>query len=240
MKRFIKIILFTVLVTTSWFVQAQQAASSSFFRPSPPNYDVKQAFEVEAVPVFYFTGGYHVSVGYRFRKFRVRLSTVSSGTYDEEPKDKDNFKRLEKDGTFGVFVGYFPWKNLETYAFTDRNVMTITQEKTNESKVLRAFTPGLGVGYQFFIGRYFYLQPAIHCYFRPGNSMTFSNGVNYTLSGTEFTPSYDWEYGWPKSGINFITLSEQTTASRQLNYAWKSPAYTTATSGSSAFRLSVY
>lgn len=46
---------------------------STFWHPNPPAYEVKQALEVESLFPMFFYGGYHFAVGYRYKKFRVRV-----------------------------------------------------------------------------------------------------------------------------------------------------------------------
>lgn len=161
--------------------------SETFWKPNPPNYSVSQAFEIEAVPFVYLSGGYHASIGYRYKKFRFRVSVIDAGTFDSD-NSTDDFERFETSGTFGVFAGYNVWKNLETYVFIDRQVFDIKQVESNEINTLKAVSPGLGVSYQFFIGRHFYIQPGLHLYTRGSQTMTFTNGENYELSSIDFFP----------------------------------------------------
>lgn len=166
---------------------AGQATKNSFLNPSPANYQVAKAIEVEAVPFVYLSGGYHVSIGYRYNRLRFRASIIDAGSYNSQPGNAD-FKRFESSGSFGIFAGYFVWKNLETYGFVDRQVFTVKQNATDESRSLNAVTPGLGIGYQFFIGRYVYIQPALHLYLRSSQEIRFGNGNNYSLATSEISP----------------------------------------------------
>jgi hypothetical protein len=166
---------------------AQKDSSSTFWKPSPPNYEVKHALEVEAVPFVYLSEGYHISLGYRYKKFRFRVSAINAGTFNSETKN-NQFERFETRGTFGFFAGYNIWKNLETYVFVDRQVFDIKQKSTSEIKQINSVSPGLGIGYQFFIGRYFYIQPALHLYLRSANEITFSDNTTYSISTADITP----------------------------------------------------
>jgi hypothetical protein len=77
--------LFVGLFLITAKLQAQDETSkSTFWHPIPRNYEVKQAIEVESLVPMFITGGYHFAVGYRYRKFRVRLSIINGGTYDAE------------------------------------------------------------------------------------------------------------------------------------------------------------
>lgn len=176
---------FSLLVFTT--ISAQTHSTSTFWKPSPRNYEVKHAVEIEAMPFVYLSSGYHIAVGYRCKKFRFRASTIDVGTFSLETQN-DQFERFETKGSFGFFAGYNVWKNLETYVFMDRQLFDIKQKSTSETKRLNAVTGGLGIGYQFFIGRYFYLQPALHLYARGGQDVQFSDNTNYSLPSLEFTP----------------------------------------------------
>ena len=178
--------LFTHLVALA----QDQTARGTFFKPVPRNHEVKHAFEIEAVPIPYFVGGYHVSAGYRYKKFRFRASVIDAGTFNSESignTTNPGFRRYETKGSFGTFLGYFPWKNLETYLFLDGQRFKIKQEPTDLTKTISATTPGVGVSYQFFLGRYFYLQPGLHLYLREGKTVTFENGQAYNLASRDFT-----------------------------------------------------
>jgi hypothetical protein len=115
------------------------------------------------------------------------MSKIGTGTYNSEVKNKD-FYRIETKGTLGFFAGFNVWKNLEMYVFTDLQVFDVKQKSTKEVKRMNAVTPGLGVEYQFFIGRYLYNQPALHIYVRGIQSIQFSDNTNYSISTFDFTP----------------------------------------------------
>jgi hypothetical protein len=126
-------------------------------------------------------------VGYRLQKFRFRASIIDAGTFNSEPSN-DKFDRFETQGTFGLFAGYNVWKNLETYVFVDRQVFDITQKSNLEKKQINSVSPGIGISYQFFIGRYFYIQPGLHLYVRAGQDVQFMDGTTYSISTTDFVP----------------------------------------------------
>jgi hypothetical protein len=177
-------IAFCLLVSTT--ISAQIDSTSTFWKPSPRNYQVKHAIEIEALPFVYLSSGYHISVGYRYKKFRFRASTIDVGTFNQETQN-DAFERFESKGSFGLFAGYNVWKNLETYVFLDNQKFDITQKSTSETRIKNYLTPGLGISYQLFIGRYFYLQPGVHLYVRSNNTTQFSDGSVYSLP-TEIVP----------------------------------------------------
>jgi hypothetical protein len=166
---------------------AQKESSGTFWKPSPPNFEVKRALEIEAVPFVYLSQGYHVSVGYRLQKFRFRASIIDAGTFNSEASN-DEFERYETKGTFGFFAGYNVWKNLEMYVFVDKQVFDIKQKSTSETRQINSVSPGIGINYQFFIGRYLYIQPGLHLYLRGSQDVKFTDGVTYTLSPVDFFP----------------------------------------------------
>ena len=80
-----QIVLMVALVCVATTISAQSGSTGgTFWKPDPRNYEVKQALEVESLVPMFFTGGYHVGVGYRYDKFRVRVSVINGGTYNAD------------------------------------------------------------------------------------------------------------------------------------------------------------
>jgi hypothetical protein len=76
---------FCLLFLVNFNVHAQHDSSQgTFFNPYPRNYQVEQALKVESLIPMYFTVGYHFAIGYRYRKFRLRVSVINGGTYNAE------------------------------------------------------------------------------------------------------------------------------------------------------------
>jgi len=150
----------------------------------------KEALEVESLFPMFITGGYHIGIGYRYEKFRVRLSVINGGSYDAEKAGLNNsssdFKRYYKTSP-GIFLGYTIWKNLEVYAYLELHTFQIEQKSSNIKKDLFSMDTGGGVGYQFFIGKSFYIQPAFHVYCRRSKSLDF-NGAKYTIPNIDLSP----------------------------------------------------
>jgi len=163
----------------------------TFWKPEPRNYEVKHALEVESlVPVFFF-GGYHFGIGYRYRKFRLRVSVINGGSYNVDAQAvSGTVYGYERHYTTspGLFVGYNVWKNLEVYGYYELHDFEIEQLATDERKIITSSDVGIGIGYQFFIGRTFYIQPGIHSYFRAKNHADFSNGQTYSIPTFELSP----------------------------------------------------
>ncbi|MFD2935172.1 hypothetical protein [Spirosoma flavum] len=151
---------------------------------------MKKALEVESLVPMFFTGGYHVGVGYRYHKFRVRVSVINGGTYNAETVGINNsspaFKRFYNTSP-GIFYGYNVWKNLELYTYLESHTFRIEQESTGVRKDIHSIDSGLGVSYQFFVGRYFYVQPGLHLYLRRNNSANFGD-IHYTISNADVSP----------------------------------------------------
>ncbi|WP_321331111.1 hypothetical protein [uncultured Bacteroides sp.] len=154
------------------------------------SYDVKQAFEVESLFPMFLTGGFHAALGYKYDKFRVRVSVINGGTYNAETAGINNssstFKRYYKTSP-GIFLGYSIWKNLEVYAYTEFHTFEIEQKSTEIKKDLHSTDVGGGIGYQFFIGRSFYIQPAFHVYYRKSKSLDFG-GETYKIPNVDLSP----------------------------------------------------
>jgi hypothetical protein len=185
------IFLFVGFILITAKLQAQNDTTiSTFWHPKPTNYDVKQAIEVESLVPMFITGGYHFGIGYRYKKFRVRLSVINGGTYDAEKVGLKNsspeFKRFYNTSP-GIFLGYNVWKNLELYTYLESHTFGIKQENSGITKDIHSIDTGIGISYQFFIGRVFYVQPGVHLYLRGSKSADFS-GIHYNIPNADFSP----------------------------------------------------
>ncbi|MFV0537295.1 MAG: hypothetical protein ACK5M3_07970 [Dysgonomonas sp.] len=178
--------------TTFFLIIAFAITMSSFAQEKNHSYDVQQALEVESLVPMFVTGGYHIGVGYRYKKFRVRASVINGGSYNAEPLGVNNsakeFKRYYKTSP-GIFLGYNVWRNLEIYSFLEAHRFEIEQKSTSLKKDIHSFDFGGGVGYQFFIGNHFYIQPAIHVYLRKSKSLDFDD-VKYTIPNVDISPVF--------------------------------------------------
>lgn len=173
-----------VNITAQLFSQDQPTITK------PRSHEIRQAFEVESLIPMFFTGGYHFALGYRYEKLRVRASIINGGNYNAETAGINNnsseFKRFYKTSP-GIFLGYNVWKYLELYGFAEFHTFSIQQKSTKIEKDLHSIDIGGGIGYQFFIGRYFYIQPALHIYCRQDHSLNFE-GTKYNISNIDFSP----------------------------------------------------
>ena len=84
----------------------------------------------------------------------------------------DGYKRYYTTSP-GFFLGYNVWKNLEVYGYYERHTFEMEQMATGEKQDLPSNDFGIGISYQFFIGRTFYIQPGVHTYFRSEQSINF-------------------------------------------------------------------
>lgn len=172
--------LFVLLIVFSSTFSFSQIDSTkgTFWKPNPPNYKVKHAIEVESLFPMFLYGGYHFALGYRYKKFRLRASVINGGTYNAETagikNNSANFKRYYTTSP-GIFFGYNVWKNLEVYSYLEFHTFRITQRSSGEQRDVKSIDSGLGISYQFFIGRVFYIQPGFHLYLRGNNSANFGN-----------------------------------------------------------------
>lgn len=152
--------------------------------------DVKSAVEFESLVPMFVSGGFHFGLGYRLDKFRVRLSVINGGSYDAEKAGINNssgeFKRYYKTSP-GVFLGYNVWHNLELYSYLEFHTFAIEQRSTGVQKNLHSVDTGLGVSYQFFVGKVFYIQPGLHLYVRKNKSVAFDTD-RYVISSADFSP----------------------------------------------------
>ena len=53
----------------------------------------KQALEVESLFPMFFTGGFHIGAGYRYERFRVRVSLINGGDYNAEKAGVNNLSQ---------------------------------------------------------------------------------------------------------------------------------------------------
>jgi len=180
--------LIAVVLVSSFSLFAQ---NDSVKVQSPArSWNVKSAVEVESLVPMFMTGGFHFGVGYRFDKFRVRVSVINGGHYDAEQAGINNssadFKRYYKTSP-GLFFGYNVWRNLEVYSYLELHTFEIEQKSTGIRKNLHSADTGLGVSYQFFVGKVFYIQPGLHLYLRRDKSIDFET-ARYTIPSADFSP----------------------------------------------------
>ena len=187
-----KILFIVCLSVTSMFMygQSDTLKLKSVAKTHAKSYDVKSAIEVESLVPMFLTGGYHVAVGYRYERFRVRFSIINGGKYDAETAGVNNssadFKRYYRTSP-GLFLGYNLWRNLELYTYLESHTFDIEQKSTGIHKDIHTIDTGLGLSYQFFVGRYFYIQPGMHVYVRGDKSIDFGD-VNYSISNIDLSP----------------------------------------------------
>ena len=152
--------------------------------------EVKSAVEVESLVPMFLTGSYHIGVGYRYERFRVRVSVINGGSYDAETAGVNNssadFKRFYKTSP-GLFLGYNLWRNLELYSYLEAHTFEIEQKSTGIRKDMHSLDTGLGLSYQFFIGRYFYIQPGMHVYLRGDKTVNFET-ASYSVPNVDLSP----------------------------------------------------
>jgi hypothetical protein len=188
-----KKILFIMCVFTSFgcvFAQNDSLRVKEPAKAHAKSYEVKSAVEVESLVPMFLTGGYHIGVGYRYERFRVRLSVINGGSYDAETAGVNNssadFKRFYKTSP-GLFLGYNLWRNLELYSYLEAHTFEIEQKSTGIRKDMHSLDTGLGLSYQFFIGRYFYIQPGMHVYLRGDKTVNFET-VSYSIPNVDLSP----------------------------------------------------
>jgi len=178
-----KYILTITFYLFSLFLLGQEPTSTTFFKPYPENFAVKHAVEIEGIVPVYFTGGYSVGLGYRYKKVRLRANVLNGGTFNIENTGIENsattFKRFYLTAP-SIYLGLNVWRNLEVYTFLEFQNFNIMQRSTEVKKSLKSTDTGLGIGYQLFIGRYFYIQPGVQLNVRAKNALAFS-GATYQI-----------------------------------------------------------
>ncbi len=190
-KQVLLFILFVILnlIVTSLFACPGIPDSISLYS-KPRSYQAKQAIEIESLVPMFFTGGYHYAVCYRYHQFRIRASIINGGHYDAEPAGLKNssadFKRYYKTSP-GIFLGYNVWKNLELYTYLELHTFAIEQKSVGIQKDIHSTDFGGGISYQYFINRYFYIQPGMHLYLRGDHRIAFSN-AEYKIPNVDISP----------------------------------------------------
>ena len=185
----IKLLFFLIVYITATIAQSKDSVSI-YKDINQPKYEVKQAFEVESLVPMFFFNGYHFAIGYRYERFRIRASVINGGTYDAEPaginNSKAQFKRYYLTSP-GIFAGYNIWKYWDVYTYLEFHTFSIEQKSTGIKKDIKSIDYGFGTDYQFFIGDYFYIQPALHIYLRGSHSLNFNNEI-YRIPRVDISP----------------------------------------------------
>ena len=190
MKKKILFIVCLSVATVFMYGQSDSLHMKINAKKHSKSYEVKSAIEVESLVPMFLTGGYHIGVGYRYERFRVRLSVINGGSYDAETAGVNNssadFKRFYKTSP-GLFLGYNLWRNLELYSYLEAHTFEIEQKSTGIRKDMHSLDTGLGLSYQFFIGRYFYIQPGMHVYLRGDKTVNFET-ASYSIPNVDLSP----------------------------------------------------
>ena len=178
----------TILVLAFLMIVVAVAAQAEGAVPGNPK---SIAVEIEnQTPCFLF-GGYQLSVGMRYERFRIRASTQDSGTADFEDNgidDRDkNFTRSYDDGSFSVSVDYFLNSFLFAYACLGSNRWLVTDKDSQESDELRTLDTGLGLGVQYVFFKGLFIQLSGQVNFRERQSVIIQ-GREYTVPGIDYSP----------------------------------------------------
>lgn len=181
-----------LLLCSSMLLASTATAQTDSVKASPRETAIaRQAVEVESLFPMFFTGGYHFGVGYRYDRFRLRVSVIDGGTYDAEPAGLDNssggFERRYRPSP-GIFLGYNPWRGLETYTFLELHDFEIVQKSTGQTRRIHSTDFGGGASYQYFLWRGLYLQPGVHVYVRGDHRADFDDGKTYQIPNVDLSP----------------------------------------------------
>ena len=151
----------------------------------------RHAIEVESLFPMFLTGGYHFGVGYRHDRFRLCVSVIDGGTYDAEPAGLGNssggYERRYRPSP-GLFLGFNPWRGLETYTYLELHDFEIVQKSSGEARRIHSTDFGGGISYQWFVWRGLYVQPGMHVYLRGDHDATFGDGRTYRIPNVDLSP----------------------------------------------------
>jgi hypothetical protein len=113
---------------------AQSDSTGTFWKPTPRNYEVKQAVEIETLFPMFFYGGWHIGLGYRYKKFRFRVSVINGGDYNVDVQSLDGtidgYKRYYTTSP-GIFLGrtFYIQPGIHSY-FRSEQSTTFTNNQT--------------------------------------------------------------------------------------------------------------
>lgn len=151
-----------------------------------PEPDSPFVYEIESLFPMYFMGGYHMAAGVRWKDLRVRASCIDGGHYEYEPNNRQ-FERNLGTGC-GIFFGYFLWKYLHAYFYIEAQNYIVSNRDTHDSVRFDVVDIGPGLGYQYFIYKKIYIQPAAHLYWRE-KQQKLVGGTRYTLRNIDVSPT---------------------------------------------------
>jgi len=149
------------------------------------------AVEIEnQTPCFLF-GGYQLSVGVRYGRFRIRASTQDSGTADFEDNGIDDhdkrFSRAYDDGSFSVNVDYFLNNYFFAYGCLASNRWLVEDKDSSAGDHLSTLDAGLGLGLQYVFYKGLFIQLSGQVNFRERQSLMIQ-GREYTVPGIDYSP----------------------------------------------------
>jgi len=202
MKKLIYLLPVFIALSLNIYAQKNDSASLVAETEKESRFNSIRAFEVESLAPMFISGGYHFAFCYRYQGFRLRASIINGGKYDAETaglnNSANNFKRYYKTSP-GFFLGYNIWKGLELYTYLELHNFEIEQKATGNKKEIKSTDIGGGISYQYFFGKYFYIQPGIHIYLRKENSVNFGNAW-YSIPKTDISPVI-------RIGLRFLEFS---------------------------------
>ncbi len=173
------------ILMASWIapVQAQEVPTAGD-HGSP-------AFEVESqIPCFLY-GGYQLSVGVRYERFRFRVGVVDSGSADFDPygldRKNDDFERNYDSWSFAVSADYFLTDHWFSYVTLGSHNWLLRSDLASSTDHLRTLDAGLGTGLQYFFYRDVFVQASCHVNFRERQSLIIQ-GEEYVLASVEWSP----------------------------------------------------
>ena len=155
------------------------------------NSGTELTYEIESLLPMYFYGGYHLAVGARYKEYRFRVSCIDGGNFDYERND-NNFERNLGKGC-GLFSGYFLNDNWHIYGFLENQSYIVTKRDSGIKSEFDVIDIGGGIGYQCFLTKKIYIQPALHLYWRNPQTKII-DGSNFTLREVDILPTIRMGY----------------------------------------------
>ena len=152
------------VLMASWIVPAHAEEVTTVGNHDSPTLEIESQ-----IPCFLY-GGYLLSVGVRYERFRFRIGVLDSGSANFEPygfgRQNDDFERSYDSGSFALSADYFLNDYWFSYVTLGSHNWLVRSKLTSSTDHLRTLDAGLGTGLQYFFYRDVFVQVSCHVNFR--------------------------------------------------------------------------
>lgn len=164
-------------------VQATEVTNGDELRPL--------AIEIENQTPCFFFGGYQLSLGVRYKQFRLRTEFQNSGSMDFGQfglnKRTNSVQRTVDNVSGGLLFDYFFYRwFFITGSVESRNWRLHVKETSNISH-LRSLDFGVGPGVQYIFLKHFFFQISVAANLRQSQNILIDR-KNYSISNVDCLP----------------------------------------------------